>query len=194
MVRAVGSVGYRGFEQTGLLGFCRLLDHLCASAEDIDDKCAWVKLLLDTIQSPEGIRHLSHPYWGMLIELLILESRSLGGVTWSPCIAASLEGDQGWDRLECWVGVVWMVWPPEVGGAAWEEVGHAMLSLFRQRPAAIPKLEEWIGRWSVNHGQAVPEEFQRICEQALQTNTTDCTVRFRRSTVHPILMQVCFSF
>jgi len=166
VIRVVESIGYRGFEQVGVQGFCRLLDCLCASGEDVDDKGVWAKILLDTIQSSDGIRHLSHPHWETLVEFLILESQLLEGVSCGPCMTTTLERDHGWDRLECWLGVVWIAWPPEAGSTAEEDVRRVMLTLFRQRPGAIPKLERWIGRWSVNHGKAVPENFRQICEQA----------------------------
>lgn len=165
-IRAVESIGYRGFKQVGLQGFCKLLDRLCASGKDIDGEGIWATILPDTIQSPEGIRHLSHPHWEMLVDLLILESRLLEGTTWSPRITISLEADQEWDRLECWLGVIWMACPPEAGSTAEEDVRRAMLSLLRQRPGAISKLEQWIGRWSVKRDKAAPESFRQICEQA----------------------------
>ena len=175
MIRAVGSIGYQGFERVGLQGFCDLLDHLCANDEDLDDKGVWARLLLDTIQSSEGMRRLSHSHWEMLVELLILEPRLLQGVVWSPCVTASLESDREWDRLECWMGVVWMAWPPGTGSTAGEDVRRAMLSLFRQRPGAIPKLEQWIGRWSVKHGKAAPDNFRQICEQTRPKETRQVT-------------------
>ena len=165
VIRAVGSIGYQGFKQVGLEGLFELLDHLHASVEDMDDKEGWTTLLLDVIQSSEGIRHLSHPYWESLAELSILELRRLGGTAWSPHIMGSLEGSQEWDKLEAWIGIIWMVWPPETGSATEEDVRGVMLSLFRQRPEAIQKLDRWLGRWSERHGE-VPERFQQICVRA----------------------------
>jgi len=168
VIRVVESIGCRGFEQVGLKGFCELLDHLHVSAKDIDDKGVWATILLDTIRSSGGSRHLSHPHWEMLVELVTLESRLLEGAVWSPCITTSLKADLAWGGLECWLSVIWMAWPLEAGGTAGEGVRRAMLSLFRPRPGAIPKLEQWIGRWSVNHGKAMPENFRKICEQTHQ--------------------------
>ena len=53
-----------------------------------------------------------------LVELSLLGSPPLGGVTWDPDIVTNLEADLEGD------------------------LGDVLLSLFRQRPGAIPKLEQ----------------------------------------------------
>ena len=78
----------------------------------------------------------------------------------------SLEGDQEWGKLECWMGIVWMVWPPETGSTTEEDVLRVTLLLFCQRPGAIQKLERWMERWSGRSGKDVSESFRRACEQA----------------------------
>ena len=78
----------------------------------------------------------------------------------------SLERDQEWGKLERWMGIIWMVWPPETGSTTEEEVRRVTLSLFCQRPGAIQKLERWMERWSARSGKAVSESFRRACEQA----------------------------
>ena len=168
-IRAVGLIGYQRFAQVGMEGFFELLNQLGAGVEDMDGNEGWTTFLLDTIQSSEDVQHLSLPYWELLTELLILESQRLEAVAWSPRIMASLEGNQEWDqergKLECWMGIVWMAWPPETGSTAEGEVRDATLSLFRQRPGAAQKLEEWMERWSERSGKAVPESFRQVCEQ-----------------------------
>ena len=171
VIRMIGSIGYEGFGRVGSEKFFELLDHLHVSAEDIDDKEAWLKLLLGVVGSPEGIQRLPHPYWELLLELSISEPRSPGDVAWSPRITACLEDDQEWDKLECWMGVVWVAWPPEVGSVTEENVRRAMLSLFRQRPGAVPKLELWVRRGSERRGRTVSETFRRICERARPKTT-----------------------
>ena len=73
-----------------------------------------------------------------------------------------LEDGQEWDELECWIGIVWIVWPPETGG----DVERIMFSLFRRRPGAIQNLERQIERWSEENKYDIPEPFQRICKRA----------------------------
>ena len=164
VIRAVGSIGYQKFEQAGLPRFFGLLDHLDASIEDVDDKEVWATLLLDIIRSSD--RHLSPPYWELLVELSLSGSLQSGGVAWDPAILTNLEASQEWGKLVCWMGIAWIVWPPESDVTPEGVLRDALLSLSRHRPGAIPKLEEWIERWSVSHGKAVPETFQRISGQA----------------------------
>ena len=166
VIRAVGLIGYQGFAQVE--GFFTLLDQLSAGVEDMDGNGGqWAALLLDTIQSPDNIQHLPYPYWELLTELSILESQHLEGVTRSPDVVKYLEGGgHGWDKLECWMGIVWMAWLPETGSTAEGEVRVATLSLFRQRTGAVQKLERWMERWSGRCGKVVPQSFQQTCEQA----------------------------
>ena len=160
-IRAVGLIGFQGFKEVGVVGFCGLLDKLHVSVEDVDreSKSNWVRLLADTINSTEGIQHLSHPHWEFLTkhpEPLPLR------VAQNPDIIASLEGNQDWDKLECWMGVVWMLWPLISGKMKVEDLQRATLSLFRQRPGAIQKLRKWMGQRSPR----TLETFQQICNQA----------------------------
>ena len=79
----------------------------------------------------------------------------------------SLEGDQEWDKLECWTGIVWMVWPLRISGSTEGDVQYMMLLLFHQRPGAIQKLRAWMDKWkSAEFRRIVPRNFQTICEQA----------------------------
>ena len=75
-------------------------------------KFEWVILLLDTLQSSEGAQQLSHWYWELLVELAISVPQWLQyepQVTYTPQIAIPLTEVQEWDRLECWIGTVWMI-------------------------------------------------------------------------------------
>lgn len=165
VIHAIGAIGYQVFEQVGVEGLFELLNHLNASVEHINAKEGWAVLLMDIIQSFEGIQHLPCLYWELLVELLILESQLLEGVTWSPHVMESLEGNQEWDKLECWMGIVWMVWPPEADSITEKDVQHVILSLFHQQPGAIQKLEQWIEQWGKSNGKVVPKSFQQGCEQ-----------------------------
>ena len=140
VIRAIGLIGYRGFERVGVEEFFKLLDLLQATVEDMDDKGGWAMLLLDTVQSSEGIQYLSYPYWELLAELSVSESRRLEGVALRLRVVQSLESNLEWDKLEAWMGIVWMVWPPETASTI-EKVRDVMLLLFRQRSGAIQKLE-----------------------------------------------------
>lgn len=96
------------------------------------------------------------------MELVAYYSDELRDITYIPHIMLSLEDKQEWDKLECWITIVWMVWPPESGGTKEEDLKHVMLLLFYQQPGALQKLEEQMEKWSWE----IPESFQQICKQA----------------------------
>jgi hypothetical protein len=114
------------------------LNNLHVGVEDISYGYEWGGLLLDTIQSSNGIWHLPHPYWELLLELAVLLSNDLEGYPYSPHVMTSLEAAREWDKLECWMGVLWMVWSPEDGrtppddGPTREDLEHMTLTLFHQ--------------------------------------------------------------
>jgi hypothetical protein len=164
VIRSIELIGYKEFEGVGLEQFVELLDDLNVGVEDVEDREQWALLLLNVIHSSEGIQGLSHQYWELFWELTISCSWRLGGYIWSSHITAFLKDSQEWDKLECWIGVIWMVWPPGTGGTI-EDIEHAMLSLFCQRPGAIQKLKQRMEHWGKENDYQVPESFQRICER-----------------------------
>jgi len=183
VIRSVERIGYEGFEGVGVERFIGLLNHLHVTIKDMDKKENWGKLLLNTIQSSEGIQHLSHWYWELLAELiLVLESwrlrvdpvygrlgpdlaRSLQIIT---CLTEAKE----WNKLECWVGVVWMLLPKELDPGEWD-LGHSMTLLFRQRPGAVQKLEQWMEQSSRRACRDVPESFKQAHKQANEAAQRD---------------------
>ncbi|KAF9653348.1 hypothetical protein BDM02DRAFT_3182878 [Thelephora ganbajun] len=161
VIRFIELIGYEGFEEVGAERFIGLLNHLHIGIEDMDHGDKWLQILFDTIRSPEGTRCLPIQSWELLVELVLF-------LQWidaehSPQVTASLLEAQEWDKLECWMGVVWMVWPPgtdEMTG----DFEHAMMTLFRQRPSAVEKHTRWMEQWS--EGEGVPESFQQTCERS----------------------------
>ena len=169
VIRSVELVGYEGFEEVEVNRFIEMLNHLRVTVEDMDREPRWANLLLDTVQFSEGARHLSHRYWELLVELAIFVSRRLRyilQIAYSPQVITFLIEAQEWSKLECWMGTVWMVWPPGAGGMTEEEFECSMALLFRQRPGAAQKLEQWMERWSRQLSNDTPESFQRICKRA----------------------------
>ena len=166
VIRSIELIGYQGFKQVGVEEFVGLLNSLHVSVKDIDDKAKWMRLLLDTIQSSKGIQYLSHLYWEWLVGFAISEPQTLKVHAYSPQITRTLSETKEWDKLECWMAVVWIVWPPEEDEIM-EDLKSITLSLFHHQPSAIQKLKEWIDKWSVEHYIDVPQPFEQICEQAL---------------------------
>lgn len=73
VIRSVELIGYKGFEGVGVERFVQLLNDLHVTIEDMDRKPEWLRILLDTLQSPETVQHLFHWYWELLAELSILK-------------------------------------------------------------------------------------------------------------------------
>ena len=160
VIRSVEVIGCKGFEEVGVERFIDLLDHLRVTVEDMDYQFKWATLLVDTI---ERTHYLSQWYWELMVEHAVSRSRwpefdfaqGLQTIT-------SLAEAKEWSKLECWMGIVWMVRPREANAMAEGDLSHSMLLLFRQRPEAVQKLEQWMER----RGQKIPESFTRICKQA----------------------------
>jgi hypothetical protein len=164
VVRSVALIGYKRFAEEGAGRFVELLNHLHLSVGDLDDPPTWVPMLLETVQSREGTQSLSVQSWELLAELTTSCSWVLEDSVYSPQVVVSLLEAQEWEKLECWMGVVWMVWPPQTDVTT-GDLEHVMVSLFRQRPGAVQKLTQWMERWSEIKRKEMPEAFQRICEQ-----------------------------
>jgi hypothetical protein len=165
VIHSVELIGYKGFKRVGVERFVELLNHLRVTVEDMDYQTKWGELLLETLQTSEGAQHLSHWYWELLVELVILWPLQ-DKFAYSPQIVTFLVGAQEWNKLECWMATIWMIWPPEVGGITEEDLDRSIFLLFQQRPGAFQKLEQWVERWSQEAGEDAPESFQRTCRQA----------------------------
>ena len=175
VIRSVELLGCRGFKGVGMERFVGLLNHLHVAVEDMDDGCDWANLLLDTIKSFEGTQLLSHWYWELLVELALSPSAALRYTTpYNQETTTFLAEAQEWNKLECWMGTVWISWPPEsYNGITEEDLGSSILLLFRQRPGAFQKLEQWMERWSQETRSEIPGSFQRICKQAREAAQRD---------------------
>ena len=166
IIRFIELIGCEGFRGAGVERLIELLNHLHVTVEDMVNQSKWAKLLLGTIRTPEGAQRLSQPYWKLLVEVAISFPRSLGdGTAYDPHITEFLVRAREWRKLECWVAVVWMIWPPGTGGITEGELSLLIPPLFRQQPGAGQKLEQWMERWSQANHEDVPELFQEICTQ-----------------------------
>ena len=77
----------------------------------------------------------------------------------------SLVEAREWDKLESWIGIVWM-FSRGAERRTQEDLENPMLLLFRQRPAAAQKLGEWIERWSRQHQEYIQQSFKKTCKRA----------------------------
>lgn len=166
IIRAVELIDFKKFNnQAG--DFIELLGKLSVSVEDTGERIRWAKLILHTIRSTKGIQHLPHSYWELLPVLIASEPwQQEDSIDYPQNITKSLEHDKQWEKLECWIGVVWMLWPPGVSGQTEEALRHITLLLFKQQPNAIQKLKGWMEQWRTKWWCKVPETFQQICDEA----------------------------
>ena len=167
VIRSVELIGYKGFEEVGAERFVELLNCLHVWVEDMDSEYEWVQLLLDTIQSPEGARRLSNRFWELLVKLAIPEPSRFRDTAYSSRVMGFLLEAQEWDKLECWIGVIWMVWSPDTDEIV-ENLERTMVSLFRQRPGAAETLEGWMEQRSQQSEKDVPESFQQTTKRAYE--------------------------
>jgi hypothetical protein len=95
VVRSIELMGYAGFERVGTERFIQMLDHLCVTLEDMDGKSLWLQLLLETIQTPEGVQLLPHQYWELLVEVAVSETPLYGrGTAYNPRVTTFLTEHQ----------------------------------------------------------------------------------------------------
>jgi len=178
IIHAIELIGYRRFERVGLEGMVALLNGLDVSFEDVQRAWEWKELLPAIIKSSSGIPPLSLQWWKLLVEIAIREPLLVDA--YPTHVMASLERAGEWDKLVCWLGVVWSSWPPETGKTTEEELEHAMQSLSRQRPDTIQELEQWVEQWSSNWGwlwlNGASTSFRRICEQVRLKETSQATL------------------
>ena len=110
------------------------------------------------------------------MELVVLDpypQRVRDAFAYNPWIATHLIEAQEWSKLECWMGTVWIVWPVGTDGMAEEDFYRAMLLLFRRRPGAFQKLEQWMEQWSKTCDEKIPESFRRTSNQANEAAQQD---------------------
>jgi len=172
VIRSVELIGYGGFEGVGVKRFVELLNHLHVTIEDVVNAHSWARLLSDTIQSSEGIQHLSHSYWGLLVEPEVLDSWVTLDPTRSLQTIKYLTETKEWSKLECWMGFVWVMGS---GGMTEEDLERSTVLLSRQRPGALQKLKQRMEQWSQYTYSSIPESFQRICEQAHEAAQQETT-------------------
>jgi len=166
LIATIELLGYQQFEQGGAEGLIRLLNELQVCAGDLDSRFEWARLLLDVTKSSKGIQHLSHSYWELLVELTAYYADCLEASTYSPHTMVSLQEAKEWDKLICWISVVWMMWPPEGSGATEEDLENVILSLFHHQPGALQKLKEQMEQWGKYSWGKIPESFEQLCRQA----------------------------
>ena len=77
----------------------------------------------------------------LLVEFIVCWGYKPRAITYSPHVIISLQDAKEWDKLKCWICIIWIMWL-EDSETKEEDLEHVMLSLFHQQPAALQKPEE----------------------------------------------------
>ena len=161
VIQSIESIGRQGFGEVGVENLVGLLGRLGVGIDEIHYKSSWAELLLAIIESREGRDRLSYSYWELLVELDPPHYTNCRDLTnYNPEIAMSLRDVQEWDRLACWICVVWMARPTHPDEELGDLEQESML-LFRHRPDTIRKLEDWMKR----SGREIPATLRELCKQ-----------------------------
>ena len=168
IIHTVELIGYQPFEQAGVEVFIGLLNDLQVCPEDVVHVGEWTKILLGTIQSSKGVEYLSLTYYRWLVALVHSWPCVMENNTYNPSIMVYLENAGEWDKLLCWVAVVWIVWPPGDGQTTEEDLKHAMFSLLYQQSDSIQELGGMIGRWGSGRIESFQQISKWVCEQVQQ--------------------------
>ena len=171
VIRAVGLIGLRGFERVGMEAFVGLLNRLEVEIDDVGNAIGgWASLVLGVIGSEVGKGLLSLRYWKLLVRLVGSLSDPLSGESssalWDTEIIGSLEADGEWEKLEFWLGALWITPPPEDSDPSLiNEIVRVTAVLFEQEPTAVRKLRGWVERSAGgSFGRVHADEFLRVCK------------------------------
>jgi hypothetical protein len=172
ILRAVQELQHLELEGAGL-EFVRLLNNLEVGVDDMGGAIwKWVGLVADVLRSPIERGYLSSHYWllfGNLVSMGPKRDWSIN-VDRDVEIMKSLEAAQDWEKLEMWMLFVW--WSGySFDSTPNEDVERITLTLFRQRPSAIPRFED-LYETGVQHpsfplAHLCVDRFQQILRQIL---------------------------
>jgi hypothetical protein len=105
-IRAIESIKYNRLEVSGLETI-HLLNCLNVDADDMVDRCVWVRLLAGVICLPAGLESLSPHYWCLLDKLSLGTSFYGTPGLREVEVMRLLEEAGDWEKLEVWMAVVW---------------------------------------------------------------------------------------
>ena len=121
-------------------------------------------VLLKTAQSQKGHHHLATHSWESLVQAIINWDWGFEDYRYTPHVTSSLLENQEWDKLECWMAIVWVLWPPVTEDVA-EDLKQAMEVLFHKKPSAVQKLTQWVEQGWKEFRKDPSASFQQICKQ-----------------------------
>ena len=150
--------------------FVCLLNNLEVGVGEVGDAgWGWMRLWTYVLLTPMGQGHLSSHYWLWLGNLISVFPQTLLAEDRQTEVMTSLEKAQDLEKLETWMLVVW--W--SMYGSDWapiQDMERATLTLFRQRPSAIPKFEDLLETHTQSNFSSLFNKYKdalrQICDQA----------------------------
>ena len=167
--RCMEFLGLEALEYVEKQRFVELLNCLDIDFKDqgrMGRRDAWAAILLEIIQSPDGAQHLAIQFWEFLVEIIVAGHGSRAAYNPGVALTYLVDGNE-WDKLECWLGIVWMLWPPESGNVP-KVLEDTMKSLFQQQPDAVQRLTQRMEQWEEKAWGRMPETFQQTCDKLVQ--------------------------
>jgi hypothetical protein len=167
---AVKQLKYIELKAAGL-EFVRLLSNLEVSVDDMGGE-SWgvVELAKAALYSPIGQEYLSSHYWLLFRNLISVGPKPRWSYDPNKIVEVmkSLEETQDWDKLETWMLFVWQTDSHIM--TCNEDIERVTLTLFQQRPSAIPRFKALCEKHTQGYHWQPPylceDVFRRVCNQA----------------------------
>lgn len=159
-------------ERVGIEWLTALLVLLEVGIDDImDARDHWTSLILRIILSEVGRGHMSLWYWELLVKLVGGSSKELPALSNKAVLDSLLEKEE-WEKLACWLGVVWCMRSPSAGGLPVEVVTNATAALLNQIPTALQGLEELVADSAEgSFGRMHEDAFEQVCGHEVRTES-----------------------
>lgn len=153
----------------GLRRFVDFLNRLKVGADELGNAGGgWTLLILRVIESEAERGDLPVAYWEALVHLVRRFSGDLRSVLCDVEIINSLVMKGDWEKLECWLGAVCSMRPPQEGAPEVKVVVDATAILLNHLPTARRRLMDWVmDSVEGSFGRVYMAEFQRVCGEAL---------------------------
>jgi hypothetical protein len=160
---------YSGLREA-VLEFVCLLNNLEVSVGEVGDAGqTWMSLLIRVLFTPMGRGRLSSHYWLLLGNLISVFPERFSAPDRHTEVMKSLEEAHEWEKLEMWMLIIWWSWR-DSDPVPIQDIERATLTLFQQRPSAIPKFEGLLENRTQFHSPLIfntyKDVLRRVCDQA----------------------------
>lgn len=115
-IRAIECIGYQEFERVVVVKLVRLLNKLKIEVHEMEWRSRWTLFLLNVLRSQQGQQNLSSNYWQDVVSMAV--QHGLFGLCLGPSdfeIMRSFVETGDWEKLEVWIGLMWVLELPEDG-------------------------------------------------------------------------------